>query len=393
MRDRLVFGVAVLSTVCATSASGSAAAQIAAADDTGFSVERYTPPAGHTPFLSMDHADVLPHFAFSTGFSVSLMSKPIVLRDVFDRELVTTPVASRLGLELAGAIGLGRRFQLGLVVPLIAYQSGDRLQGIGLDEAELAPTVLGDIRVSGKARLVGLPGGRGLAVAAGLELALPTGSQEHFAGERGTIMAFHLLGSWRHHWLSAGVDLGVRIRTQEVVFLSPARPHGNELTSAFGVAVNLPVPARYGASALAEYALVVGDSGAGGVRGPSPGEFRLGARLALCTGWSVVAGGGAGLTPDEVGAPAWRMFGGVRYDASPISDIDRDRVEDGRDRCRLQAEDWDGFEDGDGCPDNDNDNDGYPDFADDCPNAPEDYDGHRDVDGCPDEQRPVKPIG
>lgn len=356
--------------------------------DTGFSVERFTPPPGNTPFLAVDHADTMPHWTYSAGVSMSLMSRPLVLRDLFDGELATVPVESRLGLELAVAIGLGKRFQFGLVMPMVAYQSGERLRGIGLSEADLAPVQMGDIRLHSKARLVGKPGQRGFGVAAGFDLTLPSGGAEHFAGERGSIIGFRILTSWRHRWLSAGMDLGARLRTTQVILLSPARPHSNELALAFGVAANLPVPTvRYAASAIAEYALVLADKSSGSTRGPSPGEARAGLRVGLCTGWSGNLGLGFGTTPSEVGSPAWRFVAGVRYERKPIADLDRDNIEDGRDRCRQQAEDYDGFEDSDGCPDTDNDRDGYPDFADDCPDAAEDYDGHRDVDGCPDFQK------
>jgi OmpA-OmpF porin, OOP family len=59
--------------------------------------------------------------------------------------------------------------------------------------------------------------------------------------------------------------------------------------------------------------------------------------------------------------------------------IDR---KDDRD-CRNEPEDFDGFEDGDGCPDSDNDGDGIPDVDDLCPNEPEDFDNFEDDDGCP----------
>ncbi len=52
--------------------------------------------------------------------------------------------------------------------------------------------------------------------------------------------------------------------------------------------------------------------------------------------------------------------------------------------CRNEPEDVDGFEDEDGCPDPDNDNDKIIDERDKCKNDPEDFDGHRDEDGCPD---------
>ena len=50
------------------------------------------------------------------------------------------------------------------------------------------------------------------------------------------------------------------------------------------------------------------------------------------------------------------------------------------DRCPMDAEDRDGFEDADGCPDPDNDRDGVLDARDSCPNNPEDKDGLEDED-------------
>ncbi len=52
--------------------------------------------------------------------------------------------------------------------------------------------------------------------------------------------------------------------------------------------------------------------------------------------------------------------------------------------CRNEPEDMDGFEDADGCPDPDNDNDGILDGVDKCPVDPEDIDNFEDEDGCPD---------
>jgi outer membrane protein OmpA-like peptidoglycan-associated protein len=98
-------------------------------------------------------------------------------------------------------------------------------------------------------------------------------------------------------------------------------------------------------------------------------------------------------------------------------DQDGDGIPDARDKCPLEPEDKDGFEDQDGCPDPDNDKDGVKDFEDACPNEagkrttdpktngcpvgdrdkdgipddvdkcpdePEDKDGFEDQDGCPD---------
>ncbi len=71
-------------------------------------------------------------------------------------------------------------------------------------------------------------------------------------------------------------------------------------------------------------------------------------------------------------------------DGCPDPDNDGDGIPDIRDKCPYAAEDFDGFEDQDGCPDLDNDGDGIPDAQDKCPNEPEDFDGFQDQDGCPD---------
>ena len=67
-----------------------------------------------------------------------------------------------------------------------------------------------------------------------------------------------------------------------------------------------------------------------------------------------------------------------------VLDTDHDGIPDKDDKCPLEPEDKDGYQDEDGCPDPDNDGDGIPDKVDKCPNEPEDRDGFEDDDGCPD---------
>jgi OOP family OmpA-OmpF porin len=65
-------------------------------------------------------------------------------------------------------------------------------------------------------------------------------------------------------------------------------------------------------------------------------------------------------------------------------DTDGDGLTDSVDSCILEPEDVDKYLDQDGCPEVDNDLDGILDTADKCPNEPEDPDGYEDEDGCPD---------
>ena len=73
-------------------------------------------------------------------------------------------------------------------------------------------------------------------------------------------------------------------------------------------------------------------------------------------------------------------------DGCPELDNDQDKVLDTQDACVNVPEDFDGWEDLDGCPEPDNDKDGILDTADRCPNAAETVNGFEDQDGCPDEK-------
>lgn len=70
--------------------------------------------------------------------------------------------------------------------------------------------------------------------------------------------------------------------------------------------------------------------------------------------------------------------------ASGSTDTDGDGIYGDADQCPDQAEDFDGFQDDDGCAEPDNDGDGIPDGEDVCPLDAEDVDGYQDEDGCPD---------
>jgi outer membrane protein OmpA-like peptidoglycan-associated protein len=84
----------------------------------------------------------------------------------------------------------------------------------------------------------------------------------------------------------------------------------------------------------------------------------------------------------------WRIpedFDGFQDDdGCPDPDNDQDGILDVNDMCPDEPEDFDGVDDEDGCPDIDTDGDGYMDQDDQCPDQPEDFDGFQDKDGCPD---------
>ncbi len=65
-------------------------------------------------------------------------------------------------------------------------------------------------------------------------------------------------------------------------------------------------------------------------------------------------------------------------------DRDGDGYLDPDDKCPDEPENYNGYQDDDGCPDDpDTDGDGIPDSKDECVLIPEDKDGYLDEDGCP----------
>jgi outer membrane protein OmpA-like peptidoglycan-associated protein len=119
-------------------------------------------------------------------------------------------------------------------------------------------------------------------------------------------------------------------------------------------------------------------------------DFRVDARVAFLPSQP---GAGFGLTPEldfgigiefHVGEPRPSGPDEAQLAQPPAPDRDSDGIPDDQDACPDRPEDYDGFEDSDGCPDIDNDMDRVLDIADKCPNVPETYNGYEDEDGCPD---------
>jgi OmpA-OmpF porin, OOP family len=118
-----------------------------------------------------------------------------------------------------------------------------------------------------------------------------------------------------------------------------------------------------------------------------PLEALAGFKVYLAANSFLAVGGGVGLTGlfgDHVGAPDFRAFFTLVFEPF-IGDSDGDGYLDDVDKCPEEPEDFDNFQDEDGCPDYDNDQDGIPDKYDKCPNEPEDKDGFDDEDGCPED--------
>jgi hypothetical protein len=110
-------------------------------------------------------------------------------------------------------------------------------------------------------------------------------------------------------------------------------------------------------------------------------EGSLGLRLAAGD-FTFMAAAGPGFS-SGLGVPGARFLGAIDW-APRVRDADHDGILDSKDKCPYLPEDFDGFEDDDGCLDPDNDNDMVPDEDDKCPNQAADENRDEDEDGCTD---------
>ncbi len=111
-------------------------------------------------------------------------------------------------------------------------------------------------------------------------------------------------------------------------------------------------------------------------------EFVGGIKLFIEQNSYLMMGAGSRAFSTGFEAADVRLILGFVFEPS-IGDRDGDGYKDDQDSCPDEPEDFDDFQDGDGCPEPDNDNDGILDVDDRCPNVPEDHDGDHDEDGCP----------
>ncbi|MEO8179162.1 MAG: OmpA family protein [Deltaproteobacteria bacterium] len=111
-------------------------------------------------------------------------------------------------------------------------------------------------------------------------------------------------------------------------------------------------------------------------------EYVGGIKLFIERNSYLMMGAGSRIYSTGFEAASTRLMLGFVFEPS-IGDRDGDGYADDQDECPDDPEDFDGFEDGDGCPDPDNDKDGILDINDACPDNPEDFDGDQDEDGCP----------
>jgi outer membrane protein OmpA-like peptidoglycan-associated protein len=383
---------------------------VAAAQDRRFNVELFAPAADSRGLVTVDRADPLGHLDVSFGLWVAYARNPLVLVPAGsgggsgDRFPVVRNMATG---DLHAALGLFGRAELSLLVPVTILEGAPGGEAMGFGP-RVGVHALGDPSVKVKAAILDRRRhGVGLAVLAGVRFpGGGAGPERDFLTSGGAELFPRLIADTRLGPVALAANVGVNLRLSRAAGeccagAAGAFRVGHELTLGLGAALAV-VPDRL--DVVLEANARAGLTGEGDFWARAPVEVLAAAKAYVARNSFLVLGASYGVTRlagPAYGAPEPRAFVGITYEPHR-GDRDGDGYDDGADRCPDEAEDFDAFEDPDGCPEPDNDVDTVLDGDDACPNDPGppenrgcpleaargDRDGdslYDDVDACPDE--------
>ena len=375
-----LFGVTSLALLSGLALSRAAHAEPQPSID----VRRFTPAVDPNATLYLEPTSTEgsrnPHVA---GW-LSLAHRPVTLKQ--NGEVAGRLIKEQLSLDTVASVGVGKRGQVGLALPVVLAQSSDDNAATRqvLEGGAMQARGVGDLALVGKANLVKMQemGGLGLSFVA--RATLPTGDRTSGVGEGAPTSELRVLGEYKLVAVAAQGTLGYKLRIEERTF--GGRTFGDEIPWGLGFTVK---PQALGWDRKGHWTFG-GEAHGWLPAGPTApfgsvalsGAFVGGTARYQARDLSLTGGLEAGVV-HGVGVPPARAVIGVGW-APREHDLDHDGIDDDHDECVGLAEDKDGFEDGDGCPEMDNDDDGVLDPDDKCPTQKEDEDGFEDDDGCPD---------
>ena len=335
----------------------------------GFDSLRFKPTGIETGGLTLVGTPTLTPLNFNLSVFWLFADTPVQLASANDRGEILLPVVDRENyLDLKASIGIIDGLVGTLEVPVLVERS------VGEDFADDIDTAaFGDLDLRGRYSLFERER-EAFGVAGELILTFPTGSEKALTGSGSFSGGFNLIADGTFGPLTPVINVGFRVR-----------PERSFVGTVEDDLITYGVAARY-AVLPAEKLTVIGEwSGSASTSDLVPGNEVGLAALTSFFGLGLSAGATVGLG-DQVGVPSFRVFAGLSFvTGGSITDRDGDGLTGPADLCPELAEDFDGFEDNDGCPESDNDGDGLADAVDACPSEAEDKDGFKDDDGCPED--------
>ncbi len=382
IRSRRPFGPGAMALIAAIVLIGSLPAQA----DEQVDVQAFRPSPFMQDLYSVETGAVQGPYGWNVGLFLNYQNSPLVLREIMNGQttVIHSIIEHQVTGNLLGAYRFTDWFALGADIPVVLFQAGDDVPGF----AQAGVAGIGDIRLYPRFQIYRTADGF-FTLGASPTISLPTGGLvDEYMGRSMVALLPTVMASLNGGVWGAALNVAALLSSQDD-YQGVTRSH--ELQYKLGGWVSL-VPGKldfiaegYGSTQI---------SSPFGDLAESPIEVVGGVKWHVVPGLDVSAGGGAGLT-EGVSAPDFRVFAGLMYthikaeEPEPIPepepvDTDGDGYFDPDDKCPTEPEDFDEFEDADGCPDPDNDQDTVLDGDDKCINVPEDADGFEDEDGCPD---------
>ncbi|MFO0750722.1 MAG: OmpA family protein [Myxococcota bacterium] len=368
-RAALVAGLAVGLVAGAAGSGGSARA----AGPDGFNVNHFLVKPGVDRIFSVEGSEVAPAWTVYGGLWGHFLDNPLkFVVQTGDSETDEKVIETLVQLEAGLGFGIAGIAELEVQVPVTVLSVGDEVRYPGADNAGM-----GDLGVRLRVTLLHRnKKGNGFGLNLGVGATLPTGKDT--SGDGGAQIQPKLAMTVGSGPLLIALNAGVNLRTQTGNFSNIAL--GNELLYGLGIQVQVVDAMAIGLELFGTTPLdnPFKDKTEG------PLELAGGLKFRFAKALHIDVGAGTGILAGY-GAPDLRLFAGFQY--APYQgepDTDKDGFVDSEDKCPLEPEDKDGYQDLDGCPDPDNDNDGVLDTVDKCRDEPEDIDTYQDDDGCPD---------
>ena len=339
-------------------------------------IERFRPALDRFGFLGINGSGTPGHTRWNLGFSSWYSNVPLRIR--YTDGTGEQVIDHRMTGDIWAEVGLFGRWSLALEVPLIFYQNGETNRPVN-GRTSFTGFAVEDPRFTTRVRFFGdkteetqnKPDGPGLGLL--LTIPIPIGSSSFYASEGQFSFDAQLLGDFHLLGAGAGTMLGWRYRVNERQFGADAL--WQELQ--YGFALKPPIPPAKELFGLLEL------RGTTAFRGRSTNTLEGDIGVRWTTGdVTLTAAFGMGFVRG-IGQPRFRAIVGVSW-SKQTDDLDGDGIPDYRDECPRLPEDFDGFEDEDGCLDPDNDNDFIPDVDDKCPNEAAIEGRDLDEDGCTD---------
>lgn len=365
----------------------------------GFQLNRYSAPPTGSDGIALQLPDTLAHRQMSAQLIVDMARNPLVLEDRNSgaaQSLVSTATTA----HAAFAIGLFDRFEAFAVVPVTLGQSSADMSVSGVSFAGPDSSAFGDARVGGSFQALRSDS---LSLGASASMSLPTGKSEAFAGDGGIGMEASVLASLRAGPVTYASSLGMRYRPSNDFEGAAVASELHWRAGAYYPLMRATIMAEFDSATTLSSDIFRGAA--------TPGELLVGARHPIAAGFEGKLGAGVGLG-EAIGVPSWRMLASLVWTSSKPKkaapalvvvepepavvaeaadpDPDGDGILEDEDLCPEDAEDFDNYEDEDGCPEIDNDGDGIVDADDPCPLMAETATDADNYDGCPELERVVK---